>query len=143
MEYRFLKVNFESLVDWRVSTDYLRCTPMFHGSPRYDCVILQTDTGIIFGKLMLIFTCTVGDVQYPVTLVLPYDRPVGIRPRKDKDFQFWRVKRKPRASAEFFSVHSIVRGCMIVEDVSRPDEFLIVDTIDTDMFLRMQDIRSQ
>ncbi|KAG1761725.1 hypothetical protein EDD22DRAFT_619601 [Suillus occidentalis] len=143
MEYRFLKVNFESLVDWRVSTDYLRCTPMFHGSPRYDCVILQTDTGIIFGKLMLIFTCTVGDVQYPVTLVLPYDRPVGICPRKDKDFQFWRVKRKPRASAEFFSVHSIVRGCMIVEDVSRPDEFLIVDTIDTDMFLRMQDIRSQ
>ncbi|KAG1808131.1 hypothetical protein EV424DRAFT_1574699 [Suillus variegatus] len=96
----------------------------------------RTDTGIIFGKLMLIFTCTVGDVQYPVTLVLPYDRP-------DKDFQFWRVKRKPRASAEFFSVHSIVRGCMIVEDVSRPDEFLIVDTIDTDMFLRMQDIRSQ
>jgi hypothetical protein len=92
---------------------------------------------------MLIFTCTVGDVQYPVTLVLPYDRPVGICPRKDKDFQFWRVKRKPRASAEFFSVHSIVRGCMIVEDVSRPDEFLIVDTIDTDMFLRMQDIRSQ
>ncbi|KAG1720903.1 uncharacterized protein EDB91DRAFT_1240362 [Suillus paluster] len=119
MEYRFLKVNFESLVDWR------------------------TDTGIIFGKLVLILTCTVGDVQYPVTLVLPYDQPVGIRPQKDKDFQFWHIKRKPRASAEFFSVHSIVRGCMIVEDVSRPDEFLIVDTIDTDMFLRMQDIRSQ
>ncbi|KAG2348732.1 hypothetical protein BDR05DRAFT_972997 [Suillus weaverae] len=116
-------------IPFPVSTDYLQCTPMFHGSPRYDCVILQTNTGIIFGKLMLIFTCTVGDVQYPVTL--------------DKDFQFWRIKRKPRASAEFFSVHSIVWCCMIVEDVSRPDEFLIVDTIDTDMFLRMQDIHSQ
>ncbi|KAG1747038.1 uncharacterized protein EDB91DRAFT_1235854 [Suillus paluster] len=115
--------------DMVMSTDYLRCTLMFHGSLRYDCVILQTNTGIIFGKLMLILTCTVGDVQYPVTL--------------DKDFQFWRVKRKPRASAEFFSVHSIVWGCMIVEDVSRPDKFLIVDTIDTDMFLRMQDICSQ
>ncbi|KAG2120397.1 hypothetical protein DEU56DRAFT_928435, partial [Suillus clintonianus] len=100
VEHQFLRVNFESLVDWRVSTDYLRCTPMFHGSPQYNCVILQTDTGIIFGKLMLIFTCTVGDVQYPVTLVLPYDRPVGVRPQKDKDFQFWRVKTKPRASAE-------------------------------------------
>ncbi|KAG1726802.1 uncharacterized protein EDB91DRAFT_1239606 [Suillus paluster] len=143
MEHQFLKVNFESLVDWRVSMDYLQCTPMFHGSPRYNCVILQTDTGIIFGKLMLIFTCTVGDVQYPVTLVLPYDQPVGIRPQKDKDFQFWRVKTKPRASAEFFSVHSIIRGCLIVEDASRPGEFLVVDTIDTDMFLQMQDICSQ
>ncbi|KAG2352492.1 hypothetical protein BDR07DRAFT_1313494 [Suillus spraguei] len=63
---------------------------------------------------MLIVTCTVGDVQYPIMLVVPYDRLVSIRPQKDKDFQFWRVKRKPRASAEFFSVHSIVRGCMIV-----------------------------
>ncbi|KAG2112896.1 hypothetical protein DEU56DRAFT_934861 [Suillus clintonianus] len=142
VEHQFLRVNFESLVDWRVSTDYLRCTLMFHGSPQYNCVILQTDTGIIFGKLMLIFTCTVGDVQYPVTLVLPYDRPVGVRPQKDKDFQFWRVKTKPRASAEFFSVHSIIRGCLIVEDASRPGEFLVVDTIDTDMFLRMQDICS-
>ncbi|KAG2039785.1 hypothetical protein BDR03DRAFT_933074 [Suillus americanus] len=86
----------------------------------------STDTGIIFGKLMFIFTCTVGDVQYPVTLVLPYDRP-------DKDFQFWRVKTKPRASAEFFSVQSIIQGCMIVEDASRPGEFLVVDTIDTDI----------
>ncbi|KAG1744575.1 uncharacterized protein EDB91DRAFT_1236508 [Suillus paluster] len=82
-EYQFLKVNFE----------------------------LFTNTRIIFGKLMLIFTCMVGDVQYAITLVLPYDQPVG-----------------PRASAEFFSVHSIIRGCMIVEDASRPDEFLVVDT---------------
>ncbi|KAG1730131.1 uncharacterized protein EDB91DRAFT_1239146 [Suillus paluster] len=73
------------------------------------------------------------DVQYPIMLVLPYDQP-------DKDFQFWRVKTKPRASTEFFSVHSIIQGCMIVEDASRPDESLVVDT---DMFLRMQDIRSQ
>ncbi|KAG0704425.1 hypothetical protein DFH29DRAFT_981528 [Suillus ampliporus] len=115
VECRFLKVNFESL----------------------------TDTGVIFGKLMLIFTCTVGDVQYPVMLVLLYDQLVGVHSQKDKDFQFWHVKRKPRASAEFFSIHSIVRGCVIVEDASRPDEFLVVDTVDTDMFLQMKDICSQ
>ncbi|KAG1734053.1 uncharacterized protein EDB91DRAFT_1238464 [Suillus paluster] len=132
-----------SFVDWRVSTDYLRCTPMFHGSPQYDCIILQTDTHIIFGKLMSIFTCTVGDVQYPITLVLPYDQLVGVHPQKDKDFQFWQVKTKPRASTEFFSVYSIIRGCMIVEDPRRPVEFLVVDTVDTDMFLQMQDIHSQ
>ncbi|KAG0702765.1 hypothetical protein DFH29DRAFT_982269 [Suillus ampliporus] len=102
-----------------------------------------TDTGVIFGKLMLIFTCTVGDVQYPVMLILLYDQLVGVHSQKDKDFQFWHIKRKPRASAEFFSVHSIVRGCVIVEDASRPDEFLVVDTVDTDMFLQMKDICSQ
>ncbi|KAG1786171.1 uncharacterized protein HD556DRAFT_1434837 [Suillus plorans] len=127
-EFRFLKVGYESLVDWRVSLDYLRCNPMFHGLPRYDCVILQTEAGPIFAKLLLIFTCTVGDIDYPITLTLPYDQAVGARPRKDKDFKFWRVKAKPRASAE---------------DSTRPNEFLVVNTIDTDMFLRMKEIRTE
>ncbi|KAG1748380.1 uncharacterized protein EDB91DRAFT_1235712 [Suillus paluster] len=142
-EFRFIKVNYESLVDWRVSMDYLRCNPMFHGLPRYDCVILQTEAGAIFTKLLLIFTCTVGDVQYPIALTLPYDQPVGARPRKDKHFKFWWVKAKPRASAECFSVQSIVRGCVLAEDSTRPNEFLVVDTIDTDMFLWMKEIRTE
>ncbi|KAG2093553.1 hypothetical protein BD769DRAFT_1615706 [Suillus cothurnatus] len=142
-EFRFIKVNYESLVDWRVSTDYLRCSPMFHGSPRYDCVIIQAETGAIFAKLLLVFTCTVGNVQYPIALTLPYDQPVGAHLRKDKDFKFWRVKAKPRASAECFSVQSIIRGCVLAEDGTRPNEFLVVDTTDTDMFLRMEEIRTE
>ncbi|KIK46880.1 hypothetical protein CY34DRAFT_21734 [Suillus luteus UH-Slu-Lm8-n1] len=141
-EYRFLKVNYESLVDWRVSTDYLRCSPMFHGLPRNDFVILQTEASVIFAQLLMVFTCMVGDVQYPIVLTLPYDQPVGARPRKDKDFDFWRVKAKPRVSAEFFSVQSIIRGCVLVEDSSRPNEALVVDTLDTDTFLRIKEIHT-
>ncbi|KAG1887716.1 hypothetical protein F4604DRAFT_1877523 [Suillus subluteus] len=141
-EYQFLKVNYESLVDWRTSTNYLRCSPMFHGLPQYDFVILQTEVGVIFTQLLLVFTCTVGNDQYPIVLTLPYDQPVGACPRKDKDFNFWQVKAKPRVSTEFFLVQSIVRGCVLVEDSSRPNEALVIDTLNTDMFLRMKEIRT-
>ncbi|KAG1890746.1 uncharacterized protein F5891DRAFT_1131606 [Suillus fuscotomentosus] len=117
-EYRFLKVNYESLVDWR------------------------TEASIIFAQLLMVFTCMVGDVQYPIVLTLPYDQPVGARPWKDKDLDFWRVKAKPRVSAEFFLVQSIIHGCVLVEDSSRPNEALVVDTLDTDMFLRIKEIRT-
>lgn len=115
---------------------------MFHGLPRNDFVILQTEASVIFAQLLMVFTCMVGDVQYPIVLTLPYDQPVGARPRKDKDFDFWRVKAKPRVSAEFFSVQSIIRGCVLVEDSSRPNEALVVDTLDTDTFLRIKEIRT-
>lgn len=115
---------------------------MFHGLPRNDFVILQTEASVIFTQLLMVFTCMVRDVQYPIVLTLPYDQPVGARPQKDKDFDFWRVKAKPRVSAEFFSVQSIIRGCVLVEDSSRPNEALVVDTLDTDTFLRIKEIRT-
>ncbi|KAG1756658.1 uncharacterized protein EDB91DRAFT_1233427 [Suillus paluster] len=134
-EFRFIKVSYESLVDWRISVDYLQCNPMFHGSPQYDCVILQAESGPIFAKLLLVFTCTVGDVAYPIALTLPYDQLVGTQLWKDKDFKFWRVKAKPRASAECFSVQSIICGCVLAEDSTRANKFLVVDMTDTDIFL--------
>ncbi|KAI6009909.1 hypothetical protein BKA83DRAFT_4133141 [Pisolithus microcarpus] len=30
-EFQYLKVNYESCVDWKVTMDYLRCNPNFHG----------------------------------------------------------------------------------------------------------------
>ncbi|KAG1874106.1 hypothetical protein C8R48DRAFT_745988 [Suillus tomentosus] len=40
-EHHFLKVHYESTVNWKQTTDYLRCTPGFHGQPRYDCALIQ------------------------------------------------------------------------------------------------------
>ncbi|KAG1808960.1 uncharacterized protein BJ212DRAFT_1448905 [Suillus subaureus] len=108
-------INYESLVD----------CPMFHGSPRYDFIILQTEARVIFAQLLLVFTCMVGDVQYPIMLTLLYDQPA-----------------KPRVSTEFFSVQSIICGCVLVEDSSRPNKALVIDTLDTDMFLCMKEIHT-
>jgi hypothetical protein len=137
-EHLFLKVNYESIVDWRNTMDYLQCNPSFHNFPRYDCVILQTQAGVIFGRLLMLFTCIVDGQTHPVALVHPYDALVGQRSLKDKQFQFWRVHKRPRISSEFFSVHSITRGTVLAEDHSIQGDYLVIDTIDTDMFLRIK-----
>ncbi|KIN99838.1 hypothetical protein M404DRAFT_30103 [Pisolithus tinctorius Marx 270] len=32
-EYRYLKVNYASVVDWKVAVNHIRCSPSFHGMP--------------------------------------------------------------------------------------------------------------
>lgn len=83
----------------------------------------------------------VDDIPYPIALIQPYDATTGRRTRKDKDLGFYRVRAKPRAACEFISVQSIVRGILLAQDPAdeqKPDEFLIIDSVDTDMFLRMK-----
>ncbi|KAG2121326.1 hypothetical protein BD769DRAFT_1361343, partial [Suillus cothurnatus] len=93
-------------------TDYLRCSPSFHNFARYDCVILQTQARPMFGHLLMLFTY--------------------------KHFQFWRVHERPRISSEFFSVHSIIHDAALTEDHNVLGDYLVIYTIDTDMFLRMK-----
>ncbi|KAI5985055.1 hypothetical protein EDD15DRAFT_2390223 [Pisolithus albus] len=137
-EYRYIKVNFESTVDWCQYTDHLRCNPHFHGRSRYDCVLLKTQRQDIFGRLIFLFQCKVGDESFPLALVQPYDAPTGPRPAKDVHLNLWRVHEQPRESAEIFSVESIIRGALLYPDHTRPGEHLVIDTIDTDIFLRVQ-----
>ncbi|KAG2028896.1 hypothetical protein BDR03DRAFT_1057700 [Suillus americanus] len=126
--HHFIKVNYESIVD----------CPLFHNFPQYDCVILQTQARVIFGHLLMLFTCVVDGQTHPVALIHPYNAPVGQHSLKDKHFQFWLVHARPRISSKFFSVHSIIRGAALAEDHSIQGDYLVIDTIDTDMFLRMK-----
>ncbi|KAG1884708.1 hypothetical protein F4604DRAFT_1676803 [Suillus subluteus] len=137
-EYRHLKVNFESMVDFRTSTDYIRCSPMFHNAPRYDSLMIKTQDGTMFARLIFIFTCIVGDTNHRIALVQACDVAVQNRPLKDRHLGFWWVRVQPRHKSEFIFVDSIVRGALLIEDGSRPGDFLLVDSIDTDMFLCTQ-----
>ncbi|KAG2351136.1 hypothetical protein BDR07DRAFT_1502501 [Suillus spraguei] len=119
-EFRFLKVNYESMVDWQQHTDYLHCSPQFFGAPCFDCVF-------IFGKH-----------TFPLALVHPYDAPTGIRLRKDKNFNLFRVRARTQAQSQFFSVRSIICGALLVPD--GPSDYLVVDTVDTDMFVCMREM---
>ncbi|KIJ58589.1 hypothetical protein HYDPIDRAFT_178048 [Hydnomerulius pinastri MD-312] len=141
-EYRFLKVQFESSVDWRPSMDYLRCSPCFHNVDRHDCIIVKTDKGFIFARLAFVFTFTIGSTEYPTALIHPYDAPCQQLP-KDKHFHFWRVKPQPRARSCFISVRSIIRGAALTSDPSEPADYLVIDTVDSDMFLRMKKMHSE
>ncbi|KAI5995972.1 hypothetical protein F5J12DRAFT_907101 [Pisolithus orientalis] len=115
MEYRFVKVNFESTVDWCQYMHYLHCHPNFHGCPRYDCVLVKTQEKDIFGQLILLFNCVISEETFPLAFLHPYDAQlIGQWLRKDNHLNFWRVYH------------------------TRPGEYLVVDTINTDMFLHVQ-----
>ncbi|KAG2060446.1 hypothetical protein BDR06DRAFT_1053585, partial [Suillus hirtellus] len=133
-EHHFIRINYESMVDWRQRTDYLRSNPRFFGSPRFDCVFIRlTENKVILGRLIFCFECLVGNNTFPLALVHPFDVPTGLRTRKDKDLNLFRVRTRPRAQAQFFPVRSFIRGAFLIAD--GPSDYLVVDTADTDMFL--------
>ena len=99
---------------------------------------MQTVNKQIIGQLLLVFTCVVGDTTYPLALIHPYDAPTGIRRRKDKDLGLFRIRAKPRKSAEFISIHSIIRGALVAKDFQQEGDYLVIDAVDTDMFLRLK-----
>jgi len=139
-EYCFLKANYESMVDWKLATDYLRCSPKFHNHPRYDCVIISTTEKIIFGQLIFVFTCTLdgSDASYPIALIHLFNVPTGPPPQLDRDLGFLRLKKASPNACEFISIHSIIRGALLAEDFANPGDFLVIDILDADMFLRLK-----
>lgn len=63
---------------------------------------------------------------------------IGVPRRMDRIFKLTRVKAVPRASSIFIPLVSFIRGAVLVPDPDRQDEYLVVDHIDSDMFLRMK-----
>ncbi|KAJ7440438.1 hypothetical protein FB451DRAFT_1344109 [Mycena latifolia] len=138
--FQFLKVHYESLSSWTSVTDYLRCNPKFHSEPRYDCVLVKTARKPIFARLLYLFSCAVEDKSHLFALILPLDAPTGHLSRIDKALRFHRVHTKRRKQSEFISVHSIIRGAILVPDVDKPGEFLVFDVLDGDMSLRLKSL---
>ncbi|KAJ7783949.1 hypothetical protein DFH07DRAFT_764319 [Mycena maculata] len=138
--FQFLKVHYESMSTWTSTADYLRCNPKFHGHPRYDCVLIETPQQPIFAQIISLFSCVVEGKSHPFALVQPLDAPTGPLKRKDKLLRFHRVRTKPRKSSEFISVHSIIRGAVLVPDFDKEGEFIVFDVLDTDAFLRYKSL---
>ncbi|KAJ7713252.1 hypothetical protein B0H16DRAFT_1810756 [Mycena metata] len=138
--YRYLKVFFQSLDDWKDEKDYLRCNPSFHNHERYDAALVKTTTGTIFVRLVFVFTWTSEGKTYPFALVQPLDVGIGQRSAKDKALHFYRVREKPRHRCEFISVHSIIRGALLAPDFDKKGDYLAIDGVDSDMFLRLMEL---
>ncbi|KAK7020944.1 hypothetical protein R3P38DRAFT_3197453 [Favolaschia claudopus] len=67
--FQFLKVFFQSLETWIEDADYLRCSPSFHNSERYDAALVKTVDGHIFARLVYVFTHKIEDKTHPFALV--------------------------------------------------------------------------
>lgn len=103
--------------------------------------MVDTVGGIVFGRLLFLFTITVQDATYPVALIHPYDAPIGARRRKERDLDLYAIRAKPHSSAEFISARSIIRGAPLAPTFDSPDEYYVIDNIDPDLFLRIQKLR--
>ncbi|KAG2103715.1 uncharacterized protein F5147DRAFT_746667 [Suillus discolor] len=101
----------------------LRCNPKLFGSPRYDCVIIKTKHQPFFAHLIYMFRCKVGGTELSLALIHPYDVGIGVRRRQDLDLRLWR---------------SIIHGVALASDPEAVNDYFVMDTIDTDMFLRMK-----
>ncbi|KAI6032410.1 Sec63 Brl domain-containing protein [Pisolithus marmoratus] len=78
-EFKYLKVNYKSLVDWKLMTDHLWCNPMFYGVPWYDCAIIQlTEVAVAFIHLICIFSCKIPGIHsIDLALVQPFTAKMG------------------------------------------------------------------
>ena len=125
-----------SLVNWRDSVDYLRCNESFHHQPRYDHVLVATESGFFFAKLLSLFQLQTDTQSHSLALVQVYGKPSGSTRRKDNNLGLYRVRVKPNPYA-IIALDSIVRGALLVEDADIQGDYFVVDTVDGDMFLRI------
>jgi hypothetical protein len=140
-EYRFIKVKYESMVDWHIKTDYLRCSPEFSGRPRYDFIIADRPQGRIFAQLVFVFICQVNGRDYHLALVQPlekHSRPATRRVDKNLSIYRWHIRARNRC--EVIPLDHIVRGAVLVADTNYKGDFFVIDTLDEDMFLRVKNM---
>ncbi|KAK0471581.1 hypothetical protein IW261DRAFT_1344360, partial [Armillaria novae-zelandiae] len=146
-----LTVNYQSLVNFKNSTDLLCCSPSFYNHPRYDGVIINTNRGAYIGRLVQLFECEYLEQRYPLALVHPFDITVTDgrehwKHQCDRDLGFYRVCACPRVYSQFVSIYAIIHGVLLVEDnssdLSNGHDHFVVDTVDSDIFFRMKKIKS-
>lgn len=145
-------MSYESLVDWRLHTDLLRCNPLYwKGKGRFDCVFIDTGSQPYFARLLFVFTYRVKasediiipsgqtEVAIPIALIQPFKEITTLR-KKDKDLHLHRLQARPPEKAIFVPARSIIRGAYIIPEGLREKTSLVVDVVDTDMFLRINAI---
>ena len=134
-----MKVDYTSVVDWRTYTDQLRCNPSFFGHERYDHALVEDGGHHFFVQLLHPFQVRFGTRLHSLAYVKTYCRPPGRMRRKDKDLGIYRLQLQA-SQYQIISLESVVRGALIVSDVDCSEEYFVVDTVDTDMFLRMKQL---
>ncbi|KAF8125890.1 hypothetical protein K438DRAFT_2001829 [Mycena galopus ATCC 62051] len=92
-----IHINFQSKVDWTAQHDILRCTPSFHGRPRYDSILYNADIDpLSFARMIAVLRCTV-----PISRSFDFAYAQGFKKSKWRPRMQW-------------------KGCQVVEESGRP-----------------------
>ncbi|KAJ7695581.1 hypothetical protein B0H14DRAFT_3100500 [Mycena olivaceomarginata] len=82
--------------------------------------------------------CNPSFHTHPFALVQALDVGIPQRYTKDRLLSLYRVRQREREKCEFISVHSIIRGALLVPDFEIKGDHLVVDIVDADMYFRIK-----
>jgi len=125
--------------DWTEARDILRCNPNFHHRKRYDCVIINDDTpGTSVARLCSLLRCRLPSGKVvDIALVRAFTRN-GWKP-----YTMWKncqISAETRNSS-FVLLDYIVRGALMCPVFDSDARFhYLIDTVDGDMFLRVNNL---
>lgn len=146
--YRFLKVQYVSLEDSQIATDFIRFYPSFHGRPRYECALVQVADGkFMIARILTVFDVVHNTKKIQYALVLPMDaanrRGAIYRPNNQRcsNLKFKQLRSRELKESMLISTSYIIRGAFMVQDWGArgvDDQFIVMDYVDPDFFLRMR-----
>lgn len=131
------------MIDWRWNSNIIRANPNFQERARYDFALVQIEGNkCIFVQLLFLFSIIYAGKHHQLALVLPMDIPRMQENRaRDEILKFTRVCPRRRALSAIIDTSTIIRGALLTPDISsRAGEFLVVNTIDEDMWRRLKSI---
>ncbi len=135
--FKCVYLTYQSTVDWTVQQDIMRCNQDFHGQPRYDCVIINDDApGITISRLRDLIRCWLPSGRVVDLAVMHCFSPSKWKPKTP--WKGCRVVEEDKSSS-FMLMEYVTRGGLVCPVSDREGELrnFIVDSVDSDMFLRV------
>ncbi|KAG9119361.1 hypothetical protein FRC07_005632 [Ceratobasidium sp. 392] len=124
---------------------HIKIHPRFHLKERQDCVLVNSNEGVSFARLVLLGECK--DVasppsfpDFPFVLVSFFDLYMGAISAIERALGFRRLRERPIEEARVIPARSIIRGALLVSilDPKHPNDYLANDIFDPDMFFRLR-----
>jgi hypothetical protein len=127
--FQQIKITYESFSSLLIERQFVRCHPSFYGRPRYDIVLLSLPDGFqVFARIRFLFAVKALALDWQLALVTMF-RTINV----DCDTGLRRVIEDKDVESVFIDVSWVVRTVYAAEDSGT---FLIIDVIDSDMYLR-------
>jgi hypothetical protein len=147
-KYRFAKVDYTSVEDSQLTTDFLRMNPSFHSRERYDCALFNAVDGkYLIGRIISILgLLDNSDTERQYALIIPFDLRLSRSPQERLNHEraahlrFTTLRSRRAKDSMVVPIESIVRGALMVPDwgSGAQDQYIVMDVVDADFFLRMR-----
>jgi len=123
--------------DWSEACDILRCNSNFHQRERYDCVIVNSEASeTTVARLRALLRCLLPSGRHiDIALVHSFGSRSHWKPATKWDGCQIRAENK---EPSFVLMEYLVRGALLCPAFESDDgSYYIIDTIDGDMFIRL------